>query len=369
MIRLGCYVAVLLVVLARAAGAQPLDLSHGGPITITATDGIEWRQVQQEVIARGNATAVRGNVTVTADRLIAFYRKKTPAPGTPVQPAAAHTTAIQTTAPQTTATQTTAKGTVSEQPDATDTGDTEIFRLRAEGNVHIYTATDQAQGDVAVYDIDQGVLVMTGHDLKLTTPNEVLTARDTLEYWTQQHMAVARGNAIAVTKDARRIAADVLVAYTTDTSTSTPSTPAAHAPAKPAPSTPATATAATGTSGDDLTQSGKIQKVDAFGHVSIRTPTDTATGDRAVYVPDTGIARLAGNVHITRGQNQLNGQEAEVNMKTGISRLLRGGDKRVTGLVVPNDASNQNVPGGPPPPAKTTSSGTTKPPKPKSTQP
>ena len=326
MIRRGCYAAVLLLALARVAAAQPLDLSHGGPITITATDGIEWRQVQQEVIARGNATAVRGNVTVTADRLIAFYRKKAPEPGAPVQPAAARPAATTT-----------------DQPDATDTGGTEIFRLRAEGNVHITTTTDQAQGDVAVYDIDQAVMVMTGHDLKLTTPNEVLTARDTMEYWTQKHMAVARGNAVAITKDARRLAADVLVAYTTDTGTATPGT--APAPAKPAPAAPAA-----GGGSDDLAQSGKLEKVDAFGHVSVRTPTDTATGDRAVYVPDTGIARLAGNVRITRGENQLNGQEAEVNMKTGIARLLRGDDARVTGLVVPGDASNQTVPGGPPPP-------------------
>ncbi len=45
--------------------------------------------------------------------------------------------------------------------------------------MHIFTPTDQAQGDHAVYDLDQAVLVMTGRDLKLTTPNDVLTARDT----------------------------------------------------------------------------------------------------------------------------------------------------------------------------------------------
>ena len=60
-----------------------------------------------------------------------------------------------------------------------DTGGNEIYRVEAEGNVHIFTPTDQAWGDRAVYDIDQAVLVMTGHDLKLTTPNDVLTARDT----------------------------------------------------------------------------------------------------------------------------------------------------------------------------------------------
>jgi lipopolysaccharide export system protein LptA len=80
--------------------------------------------------------------------------------------------------------------------------------------------------------------------------------------------------------------------------------------------------------------------------------TDTAIGDRAVYVPDTGIARLAGRVRITRGQNQLDGSEAEVNMKTGIAQLLPGPSERVQGLVLPNDATNQQLsgqaPSGPP---------------------
>ncbi len=86
--------------------------------------------------------------------------------------------------------------------------------------------------------------------------------------------------------------------------------------------------------------SGKLQRVDAFGHVSVRTATETVTGDRGVYVPDTGIARLAGNVRITRGDNQLNGAEALVNLRTGISRLVSGDAGRVQGLVVPNDAQN-----------------------------
>ncbi len=77
--------------------------------------------------------------------------------------------------------------------------------------------------------------------------------------------------------------------------------------------------------------SGKLEKVEAYGHVVVRTVTDTVTGDRAVYVPETGIARVAGKVRITRGQNQLNGSEAEVDLKTGISRLLAGNTGRVAG--------------------------------------
>ena len=35
----------------------------------------------------------------------------------------------------------------------------------AEGNVRIFTPTDQVQGDRAVYDMDKAVLVVTGHAL------------------------------------------------------------------------------------------------------------------------------------------------------------------------------------------------------------
>jgi lipopolysaccharide export system protein LptA len=296
--------------LAAPALAQQLDLSHGGPIDITARDGIEWRQNEQQVIARGDARATRGNATVTADRLTAWYRKRgasnTPEPS----PAAAGATDISTEG-------------------------SEIYRLQADGHVVIFTPTDRAQGDKATYDLDQSILVMTGRDLKLTTPNNTITARDDLEYWPQKHMAVARGNAVVVTSDAKRIAADTLVAYTTEN--------------PPPGSKPAATQAAAKTSDDPLAASGKLQRVEAFGNVSVRTPTDTVTGDRGVYVPDSGMARLGGNVRITRGQNQLNGAEADVNMKTGIATLVArtpGAGQtpgRVHGLVMPNDESNKSL--------------------------
>jgi lipopolysaccharide export system protein LptA len=304
--------AAILLCLAVPAPAQQLDLSHGGPIDITSRDGIEWRQAEREVIARGDARAIRNNVTVTADRLTAWYRKKGENGAAPA-PATAPTTGLATD---------------------TSTEGNEVYRLQAEGNVHIFTQTDQAEGGKATYDMDQAVLVMTGQNLKLTTPNDVITARDDLEYWPQKHMAVARGDAVVVTNDAKRVAADTLVAYTTDN-------PPPDAKVTPAAAKP-TETAAKPTD-DPLASSGRLQRVEAFGHVSVRTPTDTVTGDRGVYVPDTGMARLAGNVQITRGQNQLNGAEADVNMKTGIATLVAVNSGRVHGLVVPNDESNKSI--------------------------
>jgi lipopolysaccharide export system protein LptA len=56
-------------------------------------------------------------------------------------------------------------------------------------------------------------------------------------------------------------------------------------------------------------------------------------------------------VRVTRGDNQVDGSEAEVNMKTGIARLLSGGGDRVHGLVIPNDATRQQLNGNQPPPS------------------
>jgi lipopolysaccharide export system protein LptA len=315
------------------AAAQPIDMSQGGPITVTADNGLEWQQDLQQVIATGNAHAVRGNVTVTADKLIAHYRRKAGQPD-PAKPGAA------APAPDPAA-----------LPGAGDTGSSEIYRLEAVGDVHIDTQTDHATGDHAIYDIDQAVLLMTGHNLRVTTPNDTLTARDSMEYWTQKHMAVARGEAVIVTNDGRRISADVLVAYTTDNHPP-PGQPGSQPAARPVATKVAAKTPAA-PAGDPLAASGKLQKVEAIGNVTIRTQVDYVSGDRGVYVPDTGIARVAGHVRITRGQNQLNGEEAEVNLKTNISRLLSspsGG--RVQGLVMPNDTSAQGALPGTPRPAK-----------------
>ena len=300
----------LALLLPCAALAQQLDLSRGGPIDITARDGIDWRQDEQIVIAHGDARAIRGDVTVIADTLTAWYRPKAGA-GTGPQPAA----------------------TPGATPGAPDSGGNEIYKVQGLGNVRIFTPTDQVVGDKAVYDIDQAVLVVTGRTIKLTTPTQILTAQDTLEYWSQKHMAVARGDAVALTNDARRIAADTLVAYTAAGDTPKLASPAAPSAAQPA---------------DPVANSGKLEKVEAFGHVSLRTQTDTVTGDRGVYLPDTGMARLAGQIRITRGQNQLNGSEAIVNMKTGVARLVSGNTGRVQGLVIPNDESNQALTASPP---------------------
>jgi lipopolysaccharide export system protein LptA len=296
-------IALAFCVVAGVASAQMAELSQGGPIEVTARDGIEWRQNEQLVIARGAARAVRGGVTIDADLLLARYRPRGGAPAEARPP--------------------------SEGPG----GASEIWRLEAEGNVVITTATDRAEGDRAIYDLDQAVMVLTGRNLRLTSPDNVLTARDSVEYWPQRRMAVARGDAVVVTKDDKRVRADVLVAYFKEAPTE------ASGAARPQPARSA-GEAAPG-------EGSNLEKVEAYGRVEIRTAEEVIRGDSGVYTPPNGLARLLGNVRIVRGDNTLTGCEAIVNMDTGISRLIACPNERVRGLIVPGEGQNLPAPGAP----------------------
>lgn len=280
--------ALLLGSLSPALAQNASAAATAVPITITASQGVNWSQKAQTITAVGNATAVRGNVTVTADQLVAHYIKK---PGI--------------------------KGANNAAGDEMGQGQSQLTELDAIGNVHIFTASDNAWGDKAVYDMGQQVLVLTGKNMKLTTPDDVLTARDSIEYYTGAHKAIARGNAHIVAKDGRSISADVIVGYF----------------AAPPPGQKPDNKAQAGSS--MLDASGNLQRVEAFGHVVIQTQAETVTGNRGVYLPPSGKARLGGDVHIIHGENKLSGSDALVNMKTNTATMLSTPGGQVSGVVIP----------------------------------
>lgn len=99
-----------------------------------------------------------------------------------------------------------------------------------------------------------------------------------------------------------------------------------------------------------------LKRVEALGNVVITTPTEIARGNRGDYDAESQVATLSGNVRLTRGDNQLNGDRAEVNMKTGISKLLAdegpstvsrtnpAEGKRVRVLIMPGQAESGKGP-------------------------
>jgi lipopolysaccharide export system protein LptA len=312
-----------------AQGLNPLAGSADSlPIDISAESGIEWQQDKQIYVARGHAVAVRGTSEVHADTLTAHYRP------------------------------TKAKGAE---------GGNEVYRLDADGHVLIKAPNRTVVGDQAVYDVDQQIGVITGRHLQLTTPTDVVTARDSLEWYDQQQIAVARGDAIAVRGD-RRIRADVLTAHFIKDKNAPPAASGAAKaaggkPAPPAagshtgaPAAPASARTARagGRGAADAGHrslaadegSSKISRVDAQGHVVVVTTTDTARADYGVYNAETGIVTLLGNVTITRGQDAIRGEYAVVDLNTNISRMMTIAAKpgapppRVEGLFYRQDVNS-----------------------------
>ena len=299
----GCLSAV------PASAQLPGQTDNGQPIQIQADSGIEWQQDQHLYIARGNAVASRGPSEVHADTLIAHYRE--------------------------------VKGGTSAN---TNTGgNTEVYRVDAQGHVTIKRDNQTLVGDNAVYDVDQGLLVVTGKGLKLTTATDTVTARDSLEWYDPKQVAVARGDAVAI-RNGKTIKGDILTAYMVKTAADKPNSgaPAGRPPAtKPSKPTATPAAATPGTAGNES----KISRIDAQGHVTVLNATDTGHGDFGVYNADSGIATLIGNVVIARAKDVIKGQYAVMDLNNNVSRMLPATaapgvpKQRVQGLFVRQEQS------------------------------
>jgi lipopolysaccharide export system protein LptA len=183
-------------------------------------------------------------------------------------------------------------------------GGSEIYKLEALGGVRLASKSAVVTGDRAVYDVASRTMAVTGENLKLETGTDVLTARDRLEYSEATREASAHGG-VTVVREGRRLEADEV-----------------------------RATLASGAAGELA-----LSKVEANGNVRIATEREFISADRGTYDVDKQFAVLAGGVKVTQDQNQLNGEYAEVDLKTGVSRLLgappgsEGG--QVKGLVLP----------------------------------
>jgi lipopolysaccharide export system protein LptA len=268
--------------LSHTVAAQGLPLPGFGttgtalPVAIEADQGVEWRQNEQVYIARGNATAKRGDTSIRSDALYAHYRR-------------------------------------------TQDNRQEIYKIVAEGAVKITTPKETITSDTAEYMVETGVFTLKGKPVKIDSGKSELIAA-LIVYNSKNKTANVTGSA-QVTEEKKRVRADRFLAFFKE---------------------------------DGGKQS--LQRVEAFGNVVITTPTEIAKGNRGDYNADTQVATLSGNVRLTRGDSQLNGERAEVNMKSGVSKLLAGDGRPVAGesnpakggrvrvLIMPGDADSGKGP-------------------------
>ena len=180
-----------------------------------------------------------------------------------------------------------------------------ITEIHADGSVIIQSNGQKAVGNKGVYNVQTRVMRLTGNNLSVTTNKAAVTAQESLEYDTNQRKAIASGNAQA-SDGTNTIKAEKLTAWLMNNA------------------------------------QGKmiLKKVTAGGHIRIETPSEVILGDKGMYDAVGQKATVEGNVRITRGENQLNGDRAIVDLKTGVSQLLAtpgGKQGRVRALFYPGD--------------------------------
>jgi len=250
-----------------ASAQSPALNTNNSPVEITADKAIEWHRNDKRFIARGNVLAVQSPIEIRSETLTADYQES--------------------------------------QKSGMD-----ITKLTANENVRIQDATNTVTGDNAFYDLDKGYAEVTGQNLKMTTPEQVITANDRMEYWSVKGEAAAIGNAKVVRGDDTIMADSIRAFFSEQASNSS--------------------------------QESKIRRLEANGNVVIITPEERITGESGFYEASTEIAELHGNVRIERGPNILEGQKAEVNLKTNVSKIFGGnqGSERVRGVFFPDSQSN-----------------------------
>lgn len=75
-----------------------------------------------------------------------------------------------------------------------------------------------------------------------------------------------------------------------------------------------------------------IKSFVATGNVTLTTPDQDATGEKAVFTPADQLLRLTGNVKVVNSSGTVNSTELVVNLKTNVSTFTGSGGGRVTGV-------------------------------------
>ncbi len=151
-------ISACLLLFAQAVQAQPGISMNGGPIEITAQDSMEWFRDENRFVARGDAFARQGDMSLSAETLQALYENG------------------------------------SEQ-------DFALTRITAQSNVVLTSGENSIFGQNATYDLKTGVAVITGRDLKMIGPRGTLSADERFEYRATEREVLAIGNAEVIRED------------------------------------------------------------------------------------------------------------------------------------------------------------------------
>lgn len=252
---------------------QKKSRSWEAPLIIDAAESIDCVQEDNRCTATKQAKAQRGDRVIFADQVIVHF-----APGKTLK-------------------------------------DREVIVLEAQGHVRCEDPSRTAFGERAFYTVADKHVLLTGKNLQILSPEQKLTATQSLEYFDEEKKAVAKGNAIFIHQD-RVIQADELIAYFKATEEVSPQvTPSAESQLA-------------------------LDFVVAKGNVLISTPHQIARGNRGRYDATTACATLEGKTEIVQGKNLIQGGKASIDLKKNVA-VMQQKRQRVQALLVPRDLKQQ----------------------------
>ncbi len=169
-----------------------------------------------------------------------------------------------------------------------DSSNMNITEVRAKKNVVVKDKKMKITGgEYAEYKILKDYFFINGKNIILTSEKNILKSNKKLEYWRSKNIAIATGKAEAKKDNEFVVLADKLVWYL-----------------------------------QERNQKTTVKKLLGFNNVSIKTNNEVAFSDKAIYNNVTEICKLFGNVKLQRGESFLIGEYAEVDLRSGISKLL-----------------------------------------------
>ena len=176
-----------------------------------------------------------------------------------------------------------------------DSSSMNITEVRAKKNVVVQDKKMKITGgEYAEYKILKDYFLINGRSIILTSEKNTLKSNKKLEYWRSKNIAIATGEAEAKKDNEFVVLADKLVWYL-----------------------------------QEKNQKTTVKKLLGFKNVSIKTNNEVAFSDKAIYNNETEICKLYGNVKLQRGESFLIGEYAEVDLKSGISKLLPSPGKKL----------------------------------------
>ena len=222
-------------------------------IELFADDGLEWNQKEQKIIMHKNATAKTSSYELNADNIEALYKGN----------------------------------------------NKKIYKIFANDNVKIKSATENISTDKMVYDIDAERIdlssntnptIMTGNDSKIIT-------KDKITYFKNKNYATADNAEIIHSR--RHIFSDYIkITF------------------------------------ENKNGKNQVRKINADGNIRLIDGKEELYGDRAEYNPKDGLAIIDGNVRFKKGtEANLSGGKIVYNMNTGIAKVLpKDKDSKVSGV-------------------------------------